>query len=100
MPVVNRWLNGSSAPDVCQFRSIAHFFDLPYAWFLDGSNGFPSAAELADRLGLSKGTVEELLALAADEYDNTSALGAVDSTIRAALAVIDGVTLGPVPLCR
>ena len=91
LPVVNRWLNGSSTPDVYQFQAIARFFGLPYSWFLDGGDGFPGAGELAVRLGLGEETVSELLALTAEEYDNTSALGAVDAAVRAVLAVIDGV---------
>ena len=91
VPVVGRWLNGSSAPDVYQFQAIARYFGLPYAWFLEDGDGLPSAAELAVRLGLSEGTVSELMALTAEEYDNTSALEAVDAAIRAVLAVIDGV---------
>lgn len=91
VPVVNRWLNGSSAPDVYQFQSIANYFGMPYEWFLDGGDGFPSAEELAVRLGLSEETVAELLALTAEDYDNTSVLEAVDTAVRAVLAVIDGV---------
>lgn len=91
VPVVNRWLNGYSAPDVYQFQSIANYFGLPYEWFLDGGDGFPSTEELAVRLGLSEETVAELLALMSEDYDNTSVLGAVDAAVRAVLAVIDGV---------
>ena len=91
VPVVNRWLNGSSVPDVYQFQSIANYFGLPYEWFLEVGDGFPSAEKLAARLGLSEETVVELLALTAEDYDNTSVLEAVDAAIRAVLAVIDGV---------
>lgn len=91
VPVVNRWLNGASVPDVYQFQSIANYFGLPYEWFLDGGDGFPGAEELAIRLGLSEETVEELLSLAAEDYDNTSVLKAVDTAVHAVLAVIDGV---------
>ena len=91
VPVVNRWLNGLTAPDVYQFQAIARFFGMPYGWFLDGGDGFPGAEELAVRLGLSEETVAELLALTAEDYDNTSVLTAVDAAIRAVLAVIDGV---------
>ena len=31
---------------------IAAFFGLPYAWFLDGANGQPGAAAIAEKLGL------------------------------------------------
>lgn len=91
VPVVNRWLNGSSVPDVYQFQSIANYFGMPYEWFLEVGDGFPSAEELAAQLGLSEETVVELLALTAEDYDNTSVLEAVDAAIRAVLAVIDGV---------
>lgn len=36
VPVVNRWLNGITAPDVYQFQAIANCFGMPYGWFLDG----------------------------------------------------------------
>ena len=49
------------------------------------------AEELAVRLGLSEETVAELLALTAEDYDNTSVLTAVDAAVRAVLAVIDRV---------
>ena len=88
-PVVNRWLNGSSAPDVYQFQSIANYFGMPYEWFLEVGDGFPGAEELAVRLGQSEETVTELLALAAEDWDNTSVLEAVDAAVRAVLAVID-----------
>lgn len=91
VPVVNRWLNGITVPDVYQFQAIARFFGKPYGWFLDGGDGFPGAEELAIRLGLSEETVAELLALTAEDYDNTSVLEAVDAAVRAVLAVIDGV---------
>lgn len=89
VPVVNRWLNGSSAPDVYQFQSIANYFGMPYEWFLEVGDGFPGAEELAVRLGQSEETVTELLALAAEDWDNTSVLEAVDAAVRAVLAVID-----------
>lgn len=91
VPVVNRWLNGASTPDALQFQSIANYFGMPYEWFLDGGDGFPSTEELSARLGLSEETVAELLALTAEDYDNTSALEAVDAAVRAVLDVIDGV---------
>ncbi len=46
VPVVNRWLNGASAPDVYQFRAIANYFGMPYGWFLDGDDDFPGAEEV------------------------------------------------------
>ena len=54
VPMVNRWLNGSSVPDVYQFQSIANYFGMPYEWFLEVGDGFPSAEKLAARLGLSE----------------------------------------------
>lgn len=39
---MNRWLNGSTAPDVYQFQSIANYFGMPYEWFLGGGVGFLS----------------------------------------------------------
>lgn len=83
VPVVNRWLNGSSAPDVYQFQSIANYFGLPYEWFLDGGDGFPSAEELAARLGLSEETVEALRELA--DSGKTGVLVAVDDAVCAAI---------------
>ncbi len=91
VPMINRWLNGITAPDVYQFQAIARFFGKPYGWLLDEGDRFPGAEELAVRLGLSEETVAELLALTAEDYDNTSVLTAVDAAVRAVLAVIDGV---------
>lgn len=36
---VRQWESGTVVPDVNQFREIAAFFGLPYAWFLDGTAG-------------------------------------------------------------
>ena len=58
---VLQWESGEKVPNVYQFREIADFFDMPYAWFLDGTDGLPGVEEIADRLGLSEGTVEALL---------------------------------------
>ena len=89
VPVVNRWLNGASVPDVYQFRDIARFFGMPYEWFLDGEVHFPSAAELAAILGLSEDTVEELLSLARTE--NEAVLGAVDDAVYAVTSTVNAV---------
>jgi transcriptional regulator with XRE-family HTH domain len=83
VPVVNRWLNGFSAPDVYQFQAISNCFGVPYAWFLDGDDGFPGAAEVAEKLGLSPETVEALRELAGSEREGI--LAAVDDAIRAVI---------------
>lgn len=40
LPELNRWLNGTSAPNVYQLKAIVQYFDLPYTWFLDGKEDF------------------------------------------------------------
>ena len=89
VPVVNRWLNGSSAPDVYQFQSIANYFGMPYEWFLEVGDGFPSAEELAVRLGLSPETVEALRELAGS--GNEGVLTAVDDAVCAVIGAINAV---------
>ena len=84
VPTVNRWLNGISTPNVYQFREIAHFFGMPYDWFLEDVDN------LAAKLGLSPETVGTLLEMVS-EGGNEAALEAVDNALCAALAVIDGV---------
>ena len=90
VPVVNRWLNGASAPDVYQFRAIAQLFGIPYQWFLD--EDFPNTAELAARLGLSEDTVEGLLALA--EGENTEVLDMMDDAIYAMVSAVNAAQEG------
>ena len=90
VPVVNRWLNGASAPDVYQFRAIAQFVGIPYQWFLD--NDFPNATELAARLGLSEDTVEGLLALA--DSENTEVLDMMDDAIYAVVSAVNAAQEG------
>ena len=90
MPTVNRWLNGISTPNVYQLRAIAHYFGMPYDWFLEADGGIPNVDDLAVRLGLSPGTVEALLELVS-EGGNEAVLEAVDNTVCAALAVVDSV---------
>ena len=48
---VRQWESGTAVPDVNQFREIAVFFGLPYAWFLDGADGQPDAAVMAEKMG-------------------------------------------------
>ena len=64
VPVVRRWENSVSYPDVNQFRKMTAFFNLPYDWFLDGPGDLPETWAMADRLGLSEGTVEQLIDMA------------------------------------
>ena len=89
VPVVNRWLNGASVPDVYQFRDIARYFGMPYEWFLDGEVRVPTAAEMAERLGLSEDTVEELLSLARTE--GNILLNAVDDAVYAVTSTVNAV---------
>ena len=42
IPMVNRWLNGISVPNVYQFRELAHFFGMPYDWFLEDGDSIPN----------------------------------------------------------
>ena len=90
VPVVNRWLNGASAPDVYQFRAIAQLFGIPYEWFLD--DDFINAAELAARLGLSEDTVECLLALA--DSENGDVLDMLDDAIYAMVSAVNAAHEG------
>ncbi len=83
VPVVNRWLSGASAPDVYQFQAIANRFGMPYGWLLDGNDGFPDAAEVAEKLGLSPDTVEALRELAGS--GQVGVLAAVDDAIHAVI---------------
>ena len=89
VPVVNRWLNGSSAPDVYQYQAIANYFGLPYGWFLDGNDGFPGAVEAGEKLGLSPDTVEALRELAGSGQEGV--LAAVDDAVCAVISTINAV---------
>ena len=89
VPVVNRWLNGASVPDVYQFRDIARYFGMPYEWFLDGEVRVPTAAEMAEKLRLSEDTVEELLSLARTE--GNILLNAVDDAVYAVTSTVNAV---------
>ena len=48
VPTVNRWLNGISTPNAYQLREIAHYFGMPYDWFLEDGGGVPNADDLAE----------------------------------------------------
>lgn len=86
VPVVNRWLNGTSAPDVYQFREIARLFGMSYEWFLDSGDDSPSVEELADMLGLGEDTVANLL-----ELSKTESAEVLDALDCAVYALIDAV---------
>ena len=89
VPTVNRWLNGISTPNAYQFRAIAHYFGMPYDWFLEADGGVPNADDLAVKLGLSPETVEALLELAGSESEEV--LTAVDDAVCAVIATINAV---------
>ncbi|MDE6456552.1 MAG: helix-turn-helix domain-containing protein [Dysosmobacter sp.] len=89
VPTVSRWLNGISTPNVYQFREIAHFFGMPYDWFLEDGNGIPDTEGLAAKLGLSPETVEALLELAGEE--SPEVLTAVDDAVCAVIAAVNAV---------
>lgn len=86
MQTVRQWESGTAVPDVNQFREIASFFGLPYAWFLDGADGQPDAAVMAEKLGLHEDTVEELMELA--EETSGPVLDAVDSAVAAVISAV------------
>ena len=86
VPVVRRWANGASAPDVYQFREIADFFGVPYGWFLGAGDGGPTAEQMAVRLGLCEETVEDMMVLA--ETDADEVLAALDEAVSAAVNLI------------
>ena len=90
VPVVNRWLNGITAPDVYQFRAVARYFGIPYAWFLDDT--VPDPAELSALLGLSEDTVKGLLALS--DGGNTDVLDSVDDAIYAMVSAVNAAQGG------
>lgn len=83
---VRQWESGTAVPDVYQFREIAAFFGLPYAWFLDGSDGQPDAAAMAEKLGLHEDTVKDLMDLAEDA--SGPVLDAVDSAVAAVISAV------------
>jgi len=89
VPVVSRWLNGASLPDIYQFREIAHFSGMPYEWFLDARDDIPNTMELAVRLGLSEDTVEALLKMA--ESESPEVLAALDDAVCSVISVVNAV---------
>ena len=89
VPTVSRWINGISTPNVYQFREIAHFFGMPYDWFLDDECDPPDADRLAEKLGLSPGTVEALIDLA--EEESPEVLTAVDDAVCSVIAAISAM---------
>ena len=72
-----------------QFREIAHFFGMPYDWFLEDNGGIPDTDDLAVKLGLSPETVEALLELANSESEDV--LTAVDDAVCAVIGTINAV---------
>lgn len=89
VPMVNRWLGGISTPNAYQLREIAHYFGMPYDWFLEDGGGVPNADDLAVKLGLSPETVEALLELAGSESEEV--LTAVDDAVCAVISTINAV---------
>lgn len=83
---VRQWESGTAAPDVNQFREIADFFGLPYAWFLDGTEGLPTLCVLAEKLGLHEDTIEDLMELADEAPEEV--LDAVDSAVAAVISAV------------
>lgn len=89
VPTVSRWINGISTPNVYQFREIAHFFGMPYDWFLEDGDEIPDTERLAAKLGLSPDTVEALLDLA--EAESPEVLAAVDDAVCSVIAAVNAV---------
>ena len=89
VPTVNRWLGGISTPNAHQLRAIAHYFGMPYDWFLEADGGVPNADDLAVKLGLSPETVDALLELANSESEDV--LTAMDDAVCAVIATINAV---------
>ena len=58
---VYAWMSGTKVPNVYTFREIAGFFKVPYICLLDDSDALPDCWQIADKLGLSEGTVELLM---------------------------------------
>ena len=81
-----------------QFQSIANYFGMPYEWFLEVGDGFPSAEELTARLGLSEETVEALRELAGS--GNEGVLTAVDDAVWAVIGAVCAVYGEVLPLAE
>ena len=80
-----QWEEGKKVPDIRQLFALAAYFGLPYEFFL---SDIPPVAQkkvtardwqIADRLGLSEGTVEKLTLLA--EVAPGKVLDSVDDAI-------------------
>ncbi len=89
VPVVCRWVNGLTVPDMYQFREIAQFFGMPYDWFLGSEDTFPDTEDLSAWLGLSEETVDGLLMLAETESDEV--MEALDDAVYALVSAVAAV---------
>lgn len=81
LPEINRWLNGSAAPDVYQLQEIADHFGMPCSYFFESGQSLPNVPEAAEWLGLSEETVETLLTMAESEPEEV--MDALDDAIYA-----------------
>ena len=81
LPEINRWLNGSAAPDVYQLQEIARRFGMPYSYFFESGQSLPNVPEVSAWLGLSEETVETLLVMADSEPEEV--MDALDDAIYA-----------------
>ena len=81
LPEINRWLNGSAAPDVYQLQEIARRFGMPYSYFFESEQSLPNVPEVSAWLGLSEETVETLLVMADSEPEEV--MDALDDAIYA-----------------
>ena len=79
LQTVSQWESGAQIPDVYQFREVAQYFGVPYAYFLDGTDGRTTAEEIGCLLGLSEDTVSGLMNLSVEMPDPI--LDALDDAI-------------------
>ena len=86
VPVVSRWLNGTSTPDVYQLREIARFLDVPYEWLLGDGGGLSTKAKLAKKLGLSEETVGAMMFVA--DSDDSAIMKEVENAIWAVFSTV------------